>query len=125
MPVSPIIRNFATEIRHKTLMTAAEKKIIQIIQETGRRVVPPGGQVWLYGSRARGDAHEGSDWDILILLNKPKLEASDYGVAYPFRELGCDIGEEISPTLYAKQQWDTWTYLPFYKNVEKDKIVLL
>jgi len=39
-------------------MTAEEEKIIQMICETGRKVVPPGGQVWLYGSRARGDAHE-------------------------------------------------------------------
>ena len=105
-------------------MTAEEEKIIQMIRETGRKVVPPDGQVWLYGSRARGDAHEGSDWDILILLNKPKLEASDYDVTYPFRELGWDIGEEISPHIYTKKQWDEWTFLPYRKNVERDKYVL-
>ena len=106
-------------------MTAKEEEVIRKIRETSHKVVPPDGQVWLYGSRARGDAHEDSDWDILILLNKPKLDADDYGVAYPFRELGWDIGEEINPTLYSKQQWDTWTYLPYYKNVERDKLVLL
>jgi len=105
-------------------MTAEEKKIIQMIQETGRKVVPPDGQIWLYGSRARGDAHEGSDWDILILLNKPKLEASDYDVTYPFRELGWDIGEEISPHIYTQKQWDEWTFLPYRKNVERDKLIL-
>ena len=106
------------------LMTAEEKKIIKMIQETRRKVVPPDGQVWLYGSRARGDAHEGSDWDILILLNKPKLEASDYDVTYPFRELGWDIGEEISPHIYTQKQWDEWTFLPYRKNVERDKLIL-
>ena len=90
-------------------MTAEEEKIIQMI----------------YGSRARGDAHEDSDWDLLILLNKAKLEASDYNVAYPFRELGWEIGEEMNPTLYTKNQWSSWTFLPFYKNVENDKIELL
>ena len=105
-------------------MTAEEEKIIKMIRETGRKVVPSGGQVWLYGSRARGDAHEGFDWDILILLNKPKLEVSDYGIAYPFRELGWNIGEEMSPTLYTKHQWSSWTYLPFYKNVEAEAITL-
>ena len=105
-------------------MTAEEEKIINLIRETGRKVVPPDGQVWLYGSRARGDAHEGSDWDILILLNKPKLEASDYDVTYPFRELGWDIGEEISPLIYTRILWNEWSFLPFRKNVERDKYVL-
>ena len=65
-----------------------EETIIQKIREIGHKVIPPDGRLYLYGSRARGDAHDGSDWDLLILLNKPKLEASDYDVAYPFRELG-------------------------------------
>ena len=71
-------------------MTAKEEEVIRKIKETSHKVVPPDGQVWLYGSRARGDAREDSDWDILILLNKLKLEAGDYAVAYPFRELGLD-----------------------------------
>ena len=74
-------------------MTAKEREVIRRIRETSKQVVPPYGEVWLYGSRARGTAHEGSDWDILILLDKPKLEASDYDVAYPFRESG-DIYKE-------------------------------
>ena len=87
--------------------------------------LPPRSSLLLYGSRARGDAHEGSDWDLLILLDKPSLEAADYGVAYPFRELGWAIGEELNPSLYTKKQWKSWTYLPYYKNVERDKIVIL
>ena len=106
------------------LMTAKEQKIIQAIQATGRKHVPADGQIWLYGSHARGDAHEGSDWDLLILLNKPKLEARDYDITYPFRELGWDIGEEINPHIYTQKQWDEWTFLPYRKNVERDKFVL-
>lgn len=106
-------------------MTAKENKIIHKIRETGHKVVPLGSHVWLYGSRARGDAHEGSDWDLLILLNKPKLEASDYDVTYPFRTLGWEIGEEINPHIYTQKQWDEWTFLPFRKNVEQDKFILL
>ncbi len=105
-------------------MTAKEREVIRRIRETSKQVVPPYGEVWLYGSRARGTAHEGSDWDILILLDKPKLEASDYDVAYPFRELGWDMGEEISPAIYTRKQWNEWTFLPFRKNVEQDKFVL-
>ena len=49
----------------------------------------------------------------------------DYDYGYPFRELGWDIGEEISPHIYTKKQWNEWTFLPFHKNVERDKIVLV
>ena len=65
------------------------------------------------------------DWDLLILLDKPRLVADDYDATYPFRELGWDIGEEISPHIYTKKQWSEWTFLPYYKNVERDKIVLI
>ncbi len=100
-------------------------KVIEDIKQIGRSALPPNSSLLLYGSRARGDAREGSDWDLLILLDKPKLVASDYDLAYPFRELGWDIGEEISPHVYTKKQWSEWTFLPFYKNVERDKIVLI
>ena len=90
-----------------------------------KSTLPPHSSLWLYGSQARGDAHENSDWDLLILLDKPELEACDYGVVYPFRELGWDIGEEMNPSLYTKRQWESWTYLPYYKNVNRDKIVIV
>jgi len=89
------------------------------------KTLPANSTLLLYGSRARGDNRPDSDWDLLILLDKPKLVAEDYDVAYPFRELGWDIGEEISPHVYTKKQWGKWTFLPYYKNVERDKIVLV
>ena len=87
--------------------------------------LPPNSTLLLYGSQARNEAREDSDWDLLILLDKPELEASDYGYTYPFRLLGWEIGEEVNPSLYTKKQWDSWSYLPYRKNVEQDKIVLI
>lgn len=99
--------------------------IIDEIKQVGQSALPPNSTLLLYGSRARGDAHDGSDWDLLILLDKPKLVAADYDLTYPFRELGWDMGEEISPHVYTKKQWSEWTFLPYYKNVERDKLVLI
>lgn len=101
------------------------KQVIERIKQVAKTALPVGSSLLLYGSQARGDYHEGSDWDLLILLDKAKIVADDYDVTYPFRELGWDIGEEISPHIYTKGQWAAWTFLPFHKNVERDKIVLV
>ena len=101
------------------------EQIIQTIQQLAHSVLPKGSALWLYGSRARGDQHDGSDWDLLILLDKASITANDHDYAYPFRELGWEIGEDISPHIYSRQQWNTGTFLPLYKNVGQDKMVLL
>lgn len=35
--------------------------------------IDPHAKAILFGSRARGTEHEGSDWDVLILLDNQKL----------------------------------------------------
>ena len=99
--------------------------VINSIREIAVKTLPANSSLLLYGSRASGDNRVDSDWDLLILLDKPKLSSQDYDYGYPFRELGWDIGEEISPHIYTKKQWDEWTFLPYHKNVERDKIVLV
>lgn len=99
--------------------------ILQQIQQLGRQLLPKDAHLLLYGSRARGDYHEGSDWDLLILLNRPQ-EASDFqNIAYPLMELGFDLGEYFSVQTYSQQEWEAISFLPYYKNVELDKIVLV
>ena len=99
--------------------------VISNIKAIASKTLPAGSTLLLYGSRARGDNRPDSDWDLLILLDKPSLTFRDYDYGYPFREFGWDIGEEISPHIYTKKQWDEWTFLPYHKNVERDKIVLI
>ena len=101
---------------------AALTKIKQIATTT----IPQGGKTILYGSRARGDAHSNSDWDILILLDKDSLDQSDFdNVSYPFVLLGCDLGQEINPIMYTTKEWESYRITPFYENVTRDGIVLV
>ena len=101
-------------------------QVIDHIKEVAKTAVPPQSTLLLYGSQARGDARQGSDWDLLILLDKPRLEENDYdNVSFPFTLLGWNIGEIINPQMYTKQEWENISFLPYHKNVEHDKIVLV
>ena len=101
------------------------ESVISQMKSVATALIPKGGSAILYGSRARGDAKTNFDWDILILLDKPKLTSDDYEYAYPFRALGWDMDEEINPQVYSKKEWEAYSYTPFHENVEQDKMVLI
>ena len=95
------------------------------IKRVAHQVLPPGGKVFLFGSRARNEEHRDSDWDILILLDKQKLSPSDFDeFAYPLFELGWMIDAEIHPMLYTFSDWERRNMLPLYKDVLKEGIEL-
>ncbi len=99
--------------------------VIHRMMDTAKGMMPPGSSVLLYGSRARHEEHEDSDWDLLILLDKDKIDVSDYdNIAYPFTSLGWDLGEAIIPVMYTKENWKRLSFMPFNKNVERDKLVI-
>jgi predicted nucleotidyltransferase len=105
-------------------MTDEEKKIVDRIKSTVKKNAPDA-KVILYGSRARGDAHEESDWDLLVLLNKEEVSQADYNtVAYPLYNLGIDFNALISVFLYTMAEWKQRSFTLFYKNVEEEGIVL-
>ena len=96
------------------------------LTELGKSILPKGAHLWLYGSRARGDYHSDSDWDLLILLDKDKEDISDFdNYAYPFMYDGALADQAVSPHIYTKNEWGKMSFLPFCKNVEQDKIVLI
>ena len=101
-------------------------QVIDNIRQVAARVLPEGSALYLYGSRARGDWSEDSDWDLLLLLDKPRLEHDDFDrYSYPFVEMGWDIGEDIRPHAYTRDQWYKGPRSMFFYNVEQDKEILL
>ena len=107
------------------IMSEKERKqiVINAISEKAKTLTPKGADVILFGSQARGDARDDSDWDVLILLDKDRISPSDYDqYTYPLRELGWDMGECVNTVLYTKRDWQKETASPFYQNVEKEGI---
>jgi uncharacterized protein len=86
----------------------------------------PNAKVILFGSKARGESGDESDWDVLILLNKKvvdKVTEKEYRKEMFNVEL--DLGEPISTLVYSKHDWETrHKATPLYKNIAKDGIVL-
>lgn len=116
---------YSKESKLKQATKMDNSHVIDNIKMVAKATLPPKSSVLLYGSRARGDFHGSSDWDILILVDRPSLTFTDYNLAYPFRELGWKLNEEINPQVYSWREWKANSFTPFYKNVEHDKIVLL
>lgn len=100
--------------------------LINALQTLASSLLPIGSRVVLYGSRARGDFREDSDWDLHVLIpgdNRITMEEdSKYG--YPFFKLGLKFGEIVNARVYTVKDWVKRSFLPFYKNVEEDKVIL-
>lgn len=106
-------------------MSVEKESILKSIQQLGNRVLPTDAQLILFGSQARDDAHEESDWDLLILLNSIGLHENAFELyAYPFVELGWNYGAYFSPKIYTYSEWASRKGTLFYDNVNKEGIAL-
>ncbi len=103
------------------------KNLIEALKQKASEILPPGSRLALYGSRARGDARDDSDWDLHILVpggERLSLTEEDE-LCNPFFDIGLfDFEEIVNPRAYTYSGWAKRSFLPFYKNVENDKIVL-
>jgi predicted nucleotidyltransferase len=83
-------------------------------------------EIYLYGSRARGNNKKDSDWDVLILVDENKITNL---IEDRFRDslydLELETGQIISVLIYPKIYWNNkLKHSPLYKNVTQDGIRL-
>ena len=106
-------------------MNVEQLNILGMIRHLGEDVLPKDAKLVLFGSQARGDARQDSDWDLLILLDGERISNEDFdAMAFPFVELGWTLGVEINTLIYTYLEWKRREISPFYKNVMKEGIAL-
>jgi uncharacterized protein len=106
-------------------MNILNNKLFSRIKETVMAVEPTA-DVILYGSYARGENKEGSDIDLIVLVNKPSLSYFDKKkISYPLYALESEIGIIISPLIFNKSNWENeHNETSFYNNVNRDAVLL-
>jgi predicted nucleotidyltransferase len=99
-------------------------QIINLIRDT-IRASEPTAQIILYGSRARGDAREDSDWDVLTIVDRPRLTLKERSnIQYPVWDKGLALGQEINVFPYTRRQWEQAPPSLFKHNVMEEGIAL-
>ena len=82
--------------------------------------------VVLFGSRARNSENENSDWDVLVLVNKPSLTfKEEQNIRHQLFDLELEMEEPISTLVYSLHDWNTrMSVTPLFENVKKEGIFL-
>lgn len=103
----------------------AEKALLEQCRQAIRRAVPDA-DVILYGSRARGDAGEHSDYDILVLVDPPVSIALKDQILASIYPLELETGAMLTVVTYNRHQWESLPYreMPFHKNVDRDGVLV-
>lgn len=87
--------------------------------------IEPMAEIILFGSRARGDEREDSDWDILILVPYPADLSTEQKFRHKLFEIELEYGQSFSTFVFSKSSWeDEHQITPFYKNIKKEGIRL-
>jgi uncharacterized protein len=88
--------------------------------------IEPSAQIILYGSRARGDFSEASDWDVLILVEGDVDYKRTDKIRHQLHLIEWDTGDVISSIVRNCTVWESPQYqvMPLHKSIETDGIRL-
>ena len=81
----------------------------------------------VYGSYARGDYHECSDIDLMILVDMPekKIKETENTIYDGAFDLELKYGKVLSPVIKNQEFFEYWSdTLPFYQNVKQEGVIV-
>ncbi len=103
----------------------ADTELLRRCKEAITDVVPDA-TVILYGSRARGDASEYSDYDIMVIVNQTVNMAMKERILDNIFPIELETGAVLTYIVHNKEKWDSPLYqaMPLHKNVDRDGVIL-
>lgn len=105
--------------------TAEDEFIISTVKKIVHRY-DEDATIILFGSRARGDWHEESDWDFLILSNLPEGSEVKEKIRKDILEkIELVTFDNVFTLFHNRQVWeDTHSVTPLYYNIAEEGVVV-
>ena len=107
------------------ILSESDKQLLRDLKSLILRFAPDS-TVILYGSVSRGKQGPESDYDVLVLLNRPvpKLIREEMDSAIYDLELARDV--VLSVMVTSREQWDSplMSVIPYHRNVVKDGVLV-
>ena len=101
-----------------------DQKILLQIKKSVKEIEPKS-EIILYGSRARGDEREDSDWDLLILVPYAAGIREEQKFRHKLFEVELQYGQAISTLVKSKEEWEgKFQITPLYQNIKQEGIVI-
>ncbi|MDI6447719.1 nucleotidyltransferase domain-containing protein [Anaerobaca lacustris] len=84
--------------------------------------VAPEAHVVLYGSRARGDARDDSDYDLLVLVDREVDVSLERAIVDRLAPLEARTGKALTTLVYNRTQWNSPLYraMPLHQSVARE-----
>ena len=101
---------------HQRILTEIKKTV---------RGIEPRSEIILFGSRARGDQREDSDWDLLILTPSQAGLKEEQIFRHRLFELELRFGVAISTLVKSREEWDgRFSVTPLYENISREGVLI-
>jgi predicted nucleotidyltransferase len=88
--------------------------------------IDPEAEIILYGSRARGDWTDESDWDLLVLYAGPEDKELEERMSDALYDVELAADEVVTPIIHHKSYWEQplTKATPYYAEVTRDGVAV-
>ena len=109
---------FANDEAHRQYIIAAVRRIVHRYDGSA--------DIILFGSRARGDWHEESDWDFLILSNLSEMGNTKEEIRKAvYREIELETFDGVFILFHNREVWHSkYDVTPLYYNIQEEGVLV-